>query len=237
MQMILLFAIGLRLKKYLITDTPEHIRYMSLYFQRLLSLKQDLEKISPLHRVALAASCCERLLPNYYVFAREEGQGNPSIPREALDEVWQILNGKPIDTETIRQLEENKNYALIPDEEVFNSQYNYEAQLAAIAIFNTLEACLISPNLQMIMSVLEGTGDTISEFLRVEKQINDPNWLNKSAEEQDQEIDNHPFTIREIAKQREDLQRLKEIETLNREFLDWLRTSSDNGGRSLIDIS
>ena len=39
-----------------------------------------------------------------------------------------------------------------------------------------------------------------------------------------------------MAKQSEDLQCLKEIPTLNREILDWLRTSFDNDGKSLIDL-
>ena len=48
---------------------------------------------------------------------------------------------------------------------------------------------------------------------------------------------NHPFAIREIAKQKEDLQRLKDVETLEPELLEWLRTTSYNNGKSLIDLS
>ncbi|MEZ2250370.1 hypothetical protein [Microcoleus sp.] len=47
----------------------------------------------------------------------------------------------------------------------------------------------------------------------------------------------HPFAVREMAKEAEDLQRLKETETLTRDFLEWLRTSSHNNGKSLIDLS
>ncbi|MGE5658460.1 MAG: DUF416 family protein [Actinomycetota bacterium] len=50
------------------------------------------------------------------------------------------------------------------------------------------------------------------------------------------ELANHPLTIRERTKQNEDLRCLKEIETLDRDFLEWLRTSFDNAGRSLIDL-
>ncbi|MEH1887011.1 DUF416 family protein [Nostoc sp.] len=50
-------------------------------------------------------------------------------------------------------------------------------------------------------------------------------------------IANHPFTIREMAKQSEDLQHLQETPTLTTEFLQRLRTSSENGGKSLLDLS
>jgi uncharacterized protein len=40
-----------------------------------------------------------------------------------------------------------------------------------------------------------------------------------------------------MAKENEDLQRLKEVETLEPEFLQWLRTSFDNSGKSIMDTS
>jgi Protein of unknown function (DUF416) len=52
-----------------------------------------------------------------------------------------------------------------------------------------------------------------------------------------EEISNHPFTLREIAKQTEDLQKLREADRLSPELLEWLRTSSYNNAKSLIDLS
>ena len=69
------------------------------------------------------------------------------------------------------------------------------------------------------------------------KENADPSWNKKPYQEQDKEIASHPFTIREIAKQKEYLQRLKEIETLNPYFLEWLRTSFNNEEKSLVDLS
>ncbi|MFB2919332.1 MULTISPECIES: DUF416 family protein [Aerosakkonema] len=77
---------------------------MKLEFDDLEALEKELEGLPPLHRVAFAASICERLLPNYDVFYREEAWGDPSILRTALDEVWQILQGKPLDEPKINQL-------------------------------------------------------------------------------------------------------------------------------------
>ena len=80
-------------------------------------------------------------------------------------------------------------------------------------------------------------GDTLFGCLDIEKEITELDWLQKSWEMQVEEISNHPFTLREIAKQTEDLQRLKEVDSLNTELLEWLRTSSYNSGKSLIDLS
>lgn len=210
---------------------------MGLYSDRSDWLKAQLAKMSPFHRVAFAASCCERLLPNYYVFAREEGQGNPLILRDALDEVWQILQGKAFERETIELLIRNCQAAIVPSEDVFESRYCAESQLAVVAILNTLKACLNEENIEAITKVIKVVGDTLFGFLDIEKEITEPDWLQKTGEVQIEEISNHPFTLREIAKQNEDLQRLKEVETLDRDFLEWLRTSFDNGSRSLIDLS
>lgn len=209
---------------------------MSLNLRNLEQFEKEIQGLIPLHRVAFAASACERLLPNYYVFAREENQGNSKALQVALDEVWDILAGKSVDREIIEQLVEECKQAMIPDEYVFNSEHNYEAHLAAVAIYNTLEACLFSSNIQAIMTVARCLRDTIYEFLDIQKQIKDPNWIKKTFTEQRNELSYHPFVLREIAKQTQDLQRLKEVETLDREFLDWLRYSNNNDGKSLIDL-
>lgn len=211
---------------------------MNLDIAYLEALEKEIAGLPPVHRIAFAASCCERLLPNYSAFAREEGWGNPFVLRAALDEVWQILLGQPADAAKIDLLRENCKNAILHDEEVFNSHHNYEAQLAAIAISNTLEACL-DPAPKVVVKVIEGAVDTISEFIRIEKENADPRWTDKPFEEQNKEIADHPFTVKEIAKQSEDLRKLKEIEILDRDFLECLRTSSSsyNDGKSLIDLS
>lgn len=78
---------------------------------------------------------------------------------------------------------------------------------------------------------------TIEDFLTCEKETANPNWGRRPLEEQRREIASHPFAVREMAKQTEDLQRLKNAEILDEELLLWLRTSSSNNGKSLIDLS
>jgi uncharacterized protein YjaG (DUF416 family) len=210
---------------------------MGRYSNRLPWIKAEIEKLSPLYRVAFAASCCERLLPNCYIFTREEGQGDPSTLRAALDEVWHILEGKVTKKETIQLLLTDCEKAIVPSDYVLESRYSAESHLAIVAILKTLKACLSRDNVEDIFKVIEVVGDTIFGFLDIDKEITEPGWLQKSWEDQIEDISNHPFTLREIAKQNEDLQKLKEVETLEPKLIEWLRTTSHNNGKSLIDLS
>jgi uncharacterized protein len=136
---------------------------MNLRFYDFETLEKELEGLPGLHRIAFAAACCERLLPNYNVFAREESWGAPSIFRNALNEIWQILQGKPVDVATIQQLRNAcDSDDIIPHSDDF-SGYVAEAQEAAIAIYTTLDAC-IEPTLERIVKVAECVAFTIEYF-------------------------------------------------------------------------
>jgi uncharacterized protein YjaG (DUF416 family) len=54
-------------------------------------LRQALSQLPPRNKVAFAASCCERLLPNYYAFTLAEKWGDFELLRHALDQVWLFL--------------------------------------------------------------------------------------------------------------------------------------------------
>jgi uncharacterized protein len=113
----------------------------------------------------------------------------------------------------------------------FGGLHDYEAQEAAIAVCVTLEACL-DPSSQQIMRVAQCVTNTFDAFVPEIDKSFDENW---DIEKQAATISNHPFAIREMTKQTEDLQRLKEPPILDKSFLTWLRTSFDNQGRSIID--
>lgn len=48
---------------------------------RKKSLKPQLERLPPKHRTAFAATCCERLLPNYSEFTRQVEWDEPDTLR------------------------------------------------------------------------------------------------------------------------------------------------------------
>jgi uncharacterized protein YjaG (DUF416 family) len=202
---------------------------MNLRFYDFKTLEEEIQKLPSIHRIAFAASCCERLLPNYNVFSRTENWGNPLTLRKALTEVWQILQGKPLDVVMIQHLKDEINRNdVFPHSDDF-SGYVGEAQYACSAILYTLSACENSNNLSEIINAVERVAFTLESFNDWDESLGSKNYLEAIAK--------HPFTVREMAKQSEDLQRLKEVETLDREFLEWPRTSSYNNGKSLIDLS
>ncbi len=167
---------------------------------------------------------------------QEDGWGDPSILRNALNEVWLFLEGQPVNAEQIRQLLKVCEEAVPNADDVSGSQYDVEAQEAASAICFTLKGCL-DPKPKNIIKVPKCVMNTIDRYLSAMKDIEDPNWWDeKSLEEQKEEFTKHLFAIREIAKQSEDLQRLKNVEKLDHNFIQWLRTSFNNQGKSLIDL-
>lgn len=209
---------------------------MNLQLYNFDVLEAELTNLSPVHRLAFAASCCERLLPNYGLVKQEDGWGDPSILRNALNEIWLFLEGQPVNAKQIHQLLEVCKEAVPNADDVSGSQYDIEAQEAASAICFTLEACL-DPTPKNIIKVSKCAMNTIDGYLSAMKDIEDPNWWDeKSLEEQKEEFTKHPFAMREITKQSEVLQKLKNVEKLDRNFLQWLCTSFDNQGKSLIDL-
>ncbi|HAJ63145.1 MAG TPA: DUF416 domain-containing protein [Cyanobacteria bacterium UBA8543] len=209
---------------------------MKLQFFKFDTLKKELERLSTHHRVAFAASCCERMLPNYNHFCRQVEWGNRSVPRTALDEIWQILQGKPADAARVSQLREDCGREdIFPDSLDFGDDC-LEAQEALIALRATLKAC-VDPSVQRIVEVAKSARYTIETHIPY-RDITFNVTQEKDGEEKFYEaIAAHPLAVREIAKETEDLQRLKETETLDRDFLEWLRTSFDNNGKSLIDLA
>lgn len=207
---------------------------MNLKFGNFDTLAQKLEELPSFHRIAFAASICERLLPTYNAFFRESGWGNFTVLRTALDEVWLSLARKQFDKTKILQLIKDCE-ATLPHADDVDSRYTYEAQDAVAAICYLLEAGL-TPASWRVVKVAQRATDTIKEFIEYEEEDRDPNWY-KKLEEPSVTFASHPLAVREMAKQQEDLQRLKEVETLEQDFLEWLRTSYNNDGKSVIDVS
>ena len=197
----------------------------------------ELEKLPPMHRLAFAAACCERLLPTYNAFSRRENWGNPSLLRKALDEVWKVLQGKSVDAAIISELKDDifHHEELSPDgdsDRWLCFDYLLEAQDVVDAIFKVLQACL-EPSVEQVVGVGDLACSTVEFFIT---GTDDYEKVRNNAEKEVNMLANHPLLIRELAKQSEDLQRLQETPTLDREFLAWLRTSFDNDGKSNIDI-
>jgi uncharacterized protein len=69
-----------------------------------IDLKAELEPLGGRQRMAFAACCCERVLPAYENFSREEGWGDPRPLRDALERVWASANGKHLEAKEAQPL-------------------------------------------------------------------------------------------------------------------------------------
>lgn len=211
---------------------------MNLKYGKFDILEQELEKLPPLNRVAFAVACCERLYPHLDILMREvrnEGWNEENFFRIALDEIWQFLAIGKIDTVRVAQLISSceDNY---PHDG--NYEYSAESQRAASAIDSILMLCSESnPTPQRTISVVRQASETLFEYIDYLSEYEYDDWEDKSHQETLEIIAKHPFTVRELAKQTKDLHLLQENHTLTPEFLQWLRNSSENGGKSLVDLS
>lgn len=208
---------------------------MQLNFFGSNVLEKELESLPPFHRLAFAASICERLLPNYNPFSKSENFGNFYVLRQALDKIWQFLQNNSVDRTRVPQLiYDCDSDLIIPHADDFGAGYALEAQEAAFALCNTLEACL-NPTPKAILKVAEHATNTIDAFINFDETFS--LLQSQDMTKYKQAIASHPLAVREMAKQTEDLQRLKGTDILDEDFLEWLRTSSNNNGVSLIGLS
>lgn len=198
---------------------------MTLLYDEAKLLKA-LAALPKSHAIAFAASCCERLWPNYEAFAQIEGWGQPAVLRNTLDNIWLYLKGQDWPTDEIDR-ELARCEALIPDSDDFNSLLTPAAQRASAAICYTLQCCLDGDASRAALPARLSVEAT-ELFLDA---VNDPDtgphlfdptfaeWL-KSA----------PLMLAELAKQEADLAALNSVSALDEKFLDDLRASNARMG-------
>src|ERR1700674_1235890 len=96
-------------------------------------LRSQLSALPTLYRVAFAASCCERLVPNYHGFFLMERWGDYSAVVRCLDEIWNHLGGATVNEDLHKQLMDACRQAL-PDTDDFTSIFTAAALNAGVAI-------------------------------------------------------------------------------------------------------
>jgi uncharacterized protein len=201
-------------------------------------LQRELDGLSELHRIAFAASCCERLFPFYTTFSEIEQWGDPRVPRKALDTIWSIVEGKGIDIDELKTLREQCcSEGICPGEDD-----NFGSSSLFIEAGNSIYSiCLI---LDAYPEVTVSTAVDVSNYVEetLEYYIDD---CDNSFQEQCKEytleekieiFQSHFLVLKEIAKETEDLQKLKEAKILTLDFLEWLRTSSQKEGQDFINF-
>lgn len=83
-------------------------------------------------RVAFAALCAERQLPNYIQFSERSGWGNPNVLKDALESIWQDIQGQSHSKAEFETLLE-QCMTLIPTEDTEGDTANAEDAAASVA--------------------------------------------------------------------------------------------------------
>lgn len=121
------------------------------------------------HWVAFAASCAERLLPQYVQFCQTENWGDAGLLRQALDEAWKWAGGAPVSRERIRDLEAQCQ-TVIPNTEEFSALLCSHALDAGVAVCETLQLCM-GADLSRAVNVASAARDTVDMYIQERDQM------------------------------------------------------------------
>jgi uncharacterized protein YjaG (DUF416 family) len=189
-----------------------------------VELNSRISRLAPRARVAFAASCCERLLPNYRAFSADENWGSPEVLREGLDLAWRFARAGSFEIEQARSLRDRCE-ASAPDTEDFRHPLTSAALDAAVAICETLDCCL-SGDVKRSQAAAIAARDTVYMFVQPDGTPMSDEW-----------IYSQPIMKAELAKQRADLLELERGGTTDRGSLVGFQSRSCPGGLSNLGIA
>ncbi len=191
---------------------------MSGFFQRLQSLE-------PRRQQAFMAALCERLLPNYALYAQTADHGNPAGLRAILDLVWERLAiaGARIDFE--RQAEKLAELAPPEDDDSFGARRATEAVAALSALLDTLQG--EAP--EAVLEVSRASRGGVRAFIELTEGEEDGDRLAALVRE-------HPLMADENDFQDAVLEAVEEG-ALDRDALKALRRLGRNEGVSSLGLS
>jgi uncharacterized protein YjaG (DUF416 family) len=191
-------------------------------------LEYELRRLPRPHRVAFAAACCERLLPNYAEFVREVRWGDTALLRGALDYIWSAIG---VGSVSVSGEELNRLIQLcddvIPDTEDFETSLVSAALDAGTAVVGTLRA-LLDGDTKHVIEVASYCRDTVHMYIQDRDNLDyrDPLF--------DIKIERDPLMRREFERQSAILSKLASHPVLDERVVKSIRDESADGGRSNI---
>lgn len=100
---------------------------------------QRLQALEPRAQQAFMAALCERLLPNYALYAQTAGHGSPAGLRAILDLVWERLSVREARIDFALQAEKLAELAPPEGDDSFGARRATEAVAALSALLDTLQ--------------------------------------------------------------------------------------------------
>ena len=204
------------------SGTRSFPEWLSVLRTRLSMLKYQ-------ESLAFAASCCERLLPNYKAFAREVRWGNPTGLGQAVDLIWRLAGTESSAADAVIREAVKICDAAAPDTEKFSSVLTSAALDAASSIAETLEFAQ-DRNVEHLVTVSSLSRDTIDLY------IQHRNNLDYSDGQFEDTIARDPLMVAEIEKEQRDLRRLESAQSLTPEFLASFRKEALLAGKSNLGL-
>jgi len=142
-------------------------------------LKQRLQSLSPMHRIAFAAACAERTLWRYLTWAKQEGKPFGQEMHAIMHDVWAEIDQGSLNIKKLKKAAARCE-ELVPDPE--EETVTHSADNAALAVLYALQ-CAIS-------------GGQVTDALdAAEKSYR--SWWNTETLQDDEVIDDRELLQRE----------------------------------------
>ncbi|PMR77230.1 YjaG family protein [Billgrantia endophytica] len=185
---------------------------------------QRLQGLAPRQQQAFMAALCERLLPNYGLYAQTTGNGNPAGLRAILDLVWEQLSVREARIDFDRQAEKLAELEPPGNDDSFGARRALEAVVALSAVLDTLRG--ESPD--AVLEVSRTSKGGVRAFIELTEGEEDARRLAERIREHPLMEDENDFqdAVLEAAEG-----------NLDRDALKALRQLGRNGGVSNLGLS
>ena len=185
---------------------------------------QRLQALSAAQQQAFMAALCERLLPNYALYAQMAESGNPAALRAILDLVWERLSVREARIDFERQAEKLAELEPASIDDSFGARRATEAVVALASLLDTLRG--EAPEAVLEVSRISKSG--VRAYIELTEGEEDAGKLAALIRE-------HPLMADEDSFQDAVLEAAEG--QLDRESLKALRKLGRNGGVSNLGLS
>ncbi|HIX61811.1 MAG TPA: YjaG family protein [Candidatus Halomonas stercoripullorum] len=185
---------------------------------------QRLQALSAAQQQAFMAALCERLLPNYALYAQMAESGNPAALRAILDLVWERLSVREARIDFERQAEKLAELEPASVDDSFGARRATEAVVALASLLDTLRG--EAPEAVLEVSRISKSG--VRAYIELTEGEEDAGKLAALIRE-------HPLMADEDSFQDAVLEAAEG--QLDRESLKALRKLGRNGGVSNLGLS
>lgn len=175
---------------------------------------QRLQVLSSQQQQAFMAALCERLLPNYALYAQMTGAGNPAGVKAILDLVWEQLAVREARIDFERQAEKLAELEPPAGDDSFGARRAVEAVVALASLLDTLRG--ESPDAVLEVSRISKSG--VRAFIELTENEEDAGKLSKLVREHPLMADENDFqdAVLEAAEGQLDRDALKALRRLGR---------------------